>query len=110
MMKSNDQRKIIAKISVITGSVLLLCTPGLVFLFHHSSEDETPNFNMLLPVIVKCIVNPFLYVWRFADARFQLKMAVYFWNDRVLAEIEADRKKYYSSYQISTENSSRSPA
>jgi hypothetical protein len=106
MMKSKDQTKIVVKISVITGSVLLLCTPGIVFLFLPRGEDKGLNFNVLLPFVVKCILNPFLYVWRFADARFQLKMAFYFWNEKVQAEIEAARKNYYSSYQISTENRS----
>jgi hypothetical protein len=105
MMKSKDQQKVIAKVSVITGSVLLLSMPGLViFLFVPSSENSLNSF-AVFPVVVKCLLNPFIYVWRFSDARFLLKMAIYFWNERVLAEIEAARRNYYSSYEISTENS-----
>jgi hypothetical protein len=48
-----------------------------------------------------------MYVWRFADSRYQLKMVFFFWNKRALAEIEAARRDYYSSYQISSEKVSR---
>jgi hypothetical protein len=102
MLKSKDQVKVIAKISVITGTVLLTCIPALVvFTFFPNSEDRRLYFFAVLPVLVKCILNPFIYVWRFEDARFQLKMDLCIWNTRVLAQIEKDRKEYYSSYQIS---------
>jgi hypothetical protein len=105
MLKSKDQLKIIGKISVITGSVLLMCAPALVvFIFLPNSEDRKLYFYAVLPVLVKSILNPFIYVWRFADSRYQLKMALYFWNKRILDEIETARKNYYSSYQITSEN------
>jgi hypothetical protein len=107
MMKSKDQRKVITKISVITGSVLVMCVPGLVvFIFLPKSENKTLYFYAVLPVIVKCLLNPFMYVWRYADSRFQLKMALCFWNKRAMEELEADRKDYYSSYQIYSGNPS----
>jgi hypothetical protein len=107
MMKSKDQVKVIAKISVITGSVLVMCTPALVvYMFLPLNDDGALYFYAVLPVIVKCMLNPLMYAWRFADTRFQLKISVCFWNKKVLARVEAARKEYYSSYQISSVNSS----
>jgi hypothetical protein len=106
MMKYTDQRKVIVKVSVITGSVLLTCTPGLVtLLFFSNTEDKKLYFYAILPVVVKSILNPVIYVWRFKDSRYQLKKALFFWNKRVVAEIEANRKDYYSSYQITLKTS-----
>jgi hypothetical protein len=105
MLKSKDQLKVIGKISAITGSVLLMCTPALVvFIFFPNSEDRKLYFYAALPVLVKSILNPFMYVWRFKDSQFQLKMAFYFWNKRVQSEVETARKNYYSSYQIGSKN------
>lgn len=102
MLKSIHQRETIVKISIITGSVLLLCTPGLLlFNFFPKTQGSSLYFYAIFPILVKCEINPFLYVWRFGDARYQLKKMLCFWKRK---EIEAARKEYYSSYTINVKN------
>jgi hypothetical protein len=98
MFKTTLQRKTIVKISVITGSVLVSSSPGLiVFSFFPNSQDRTLYFYAVLPTIIKCILNPFLYIWRFVDCRYELKKVICFWKRE---EIETKRKNYFSSYTI----------
>jgi hypothetical protein len=109
MLKFKDQLDIVVKVSMITGSVILLCTPGLaIFIFFPNSEDRSLYLYAALPVIVKSLLNPFIYVWRFADPRYQLKKVICFWNKRAVAGIELERKNYYSSYRIGRNTVNRS--
>lgn len=104
-MKTKDRWRSVAKISVISGSVLVLSTPGLfVFVLFPTYGNNILYICVGLPLLVKSVLDPFLFVWRFKDARYQCKLAFYFWSKKRRETIHNDRKHFYSSYTIGTIN------
>lgn len=47
-------------------------------------------------------VNPFLYVWRLTESRYQLKRIITFWNFEKLQKLEVERNIFFTTYEINT--------
>jgi hypothetical protein len=101
-MKAKDQWKSVAKISFITGTVLALNISSVFVLFPAWKTDIAYIYIFAgMPLLLKSIVDPFLFVWRFQDARFQCRLAFFFWSRKRRDAIQNERKEFFSSYNIS---------
>jgi hypothetical protein len=102
-IKSREQKAVVCKLTVITGCVLGSCGPGLlVFLLFPMNKVENRKYFLYtgMFVLLNSVVNPFLYVWRFSEARYQCKRIICFWNQKLLQQEDSERKQTYATYRI----------
>ena len=101
----DEQTKVFLKLSVITGSFILMCTPYLITQtlgdaqvgekIHHSLRLWSGIFMFL-----NSALNPVLYVWRFKEARYHFKRLACFWSKAKQTELAQKNKAYFASYEI----------
>lgn len=103
--KCMSQTRAFLKISAITGTFLILFTPGMIWtILKPYATDRT----MVVITDIVCglsfsasfIMDPIWYILRFSDCRFQLKLLRYVFQKHKREEIKAQRKTYYATFQI----------
>lgn len=95
----------IQKLSVITGFFLICYSP---YIFTQVLQGTLLNSNYigkihavtLSLILLNSVINPVLYVWRFTEARYQLKLLFYFWNKEKMEEINQERNSVFATYSI----------
>ena len=100
----DEQTKIVMKLSLITGSFILMCTPYLITLslgdaqvgekFHHNLRLVTGTL-----IFMNSAWNPVLYVWRFKEARYHLKRMVCIGGPSMQGKIKHTSE--HTAYQLS---------
>lgn len=103
--KSMSQTRTFLKISAITGTFLILLTPGMIWTI---LKPYTTDQTVVVIIDIVCglcfsasfIMDPIWYILRFSDCRFQLKLLRYVFQKHKREEIEALRKTHYATFQI----------
>ncbi|XP_048775705.2 melanopsin-like [Ostrea edulis] len=102
----------VKKILVITIVFITLYTPYMICQLFVSSHIEirseyTIKALSALVSILNSFVNPFLYVFRFTECRFQLKLLFCHCNKSVIELTQKERKQSFASYTINDRMKSR---
>ena len=103
--KCMNQTRTFLKISAITGTFLVLFTPGMLWTI---IKPHVTNQTLSTIVDIVCglcfsasfIMDPIWYVLRFSDCQFQLKLLRYICRRHKREEIEALRRSHYATYHI----------
>lgn len=90
---------------MITGFFLICYSP---YIFTQVLQGTLLNSNYigkihavtLSLILLNSVINPVLYVWRFTEARYQLKLFFYFWNKEKMEEINQERNSVFATYSI----------
>lgn len=103
---SKDVNGVIRKLSVITGFFLVCYSPYIItqvlqWTLYDSTYSGTIHAVSLSLTLLNSAINPVLYVWRFNEARFQLKFFVCVWNKRKTDKIILERNSFFATYSIS---------
>lgn len=103
---SKDVNGVIRKLSVITGFFLVCYSPYIITqvlqgTLYDSTYSGTIHAVSLSLTLLNSPINPVLYVWRFNEARFQLKFFVCVWNKRKTDKIILERNSFFATYSIS---------
>ncbi|XP_061183788.1 melanopsin-like [Saccostrea echinata] len=92
------------KILVITIFFTVLYTPYMICQLFLSTHITRGVFIIkaisALASMLNSFVNPFLYIFRFKECRFQLKLLFCRWNKTVIEVTERERKQSFASYTI----------
>ncbi|XP_062594812.1 melanopsin-like [Saccostrea cucullata] len=93
------------KILVITIFFTVLYTPYMICQLFLSTHVTTRGVFIIkalsaLASMLNSFVNPFLYIFRFKECRFQLKLLFCRWNKSVIEVVERERKQSFASYTI----------
>jgi hypothetical protein len=111
-----SQVKVMKKLAVITGFFLLCCTPYFLLQILLDINYNIKSMQTLFTItagtmFLNSAINPILYVWRFTEARYQLKRILYCWNPEKLRKLEVERKLFFATYDIniSTSGNGASP-
>jgi hypothetical protein len=102
----------VKKILVITFVFLALYTPYMICELFLSTHVVTQSEYMIkalsaLVSILNSFVNPFLYIFRFTECRFQLKLLFCQCNKSVIESIKRERNQSFASYTIDDRMKSR---
>lgn len=103
---SKDVNGVIRKLSVITGFFLICYSPYIITqvlqgTLYDSTYSGTIHAVSLSLTLLNSAINPVLYVWRFNEARFQLKLLFCLWNRRKTEKIVLERNSFFATYYIS---------
>ena len=101
----DEETKVFLKLSVITGSFVVMSTPYLVTrLLGDDQVGEKLNRSLRqfsgISVLLNSALNPVLYVWRFREARYHFKRLAYFWSKAKLTRLAQKNNAYFASYEI----------
>ena len=101
----DEQTKVFLKLSVITGSFIVMCTPYLVTRSLGDAQvGEKINRSLRqlsgILVFLNSALNPVLYVWRFREARYHFKRLAYFWSKAKQTRLAQKYNAYFASYEI----------
>lgn len=100
---SKNVNGVIRKLSVITGFFLVCYSPYIITevlqgTLYNSTYSGTIHAVSLSLTLLNSAINPVLYVWRFNEARFQLKLFVCVWNKRKTDKIIRERNSFFATY------------
>lgn len=103
---SKDANGIVRKLSVITGFFLVCYSPYVVTqvlqdTVYTSAYTGIVHALSLSLTLLNSAINPFLYVWRFAEVRFQLNFLLWCWNSKKMEKIRHERNSFFATYSIS---------
>lgn len=103
---SKDVNGVIRKLSVITGFFLVCYSPYIITqvlqgTLYDSTYSGTIHAVSLSLTLLNSAINPVLYVWKFNEARFQLKIFVCVWNKRKTDKSILERNSFFATYSIS---------
>lgn len=103
---SKDVNGVIRKLSVITGFFLICYSPYIITqvlqgTLYNITYSGTIHAVSLSLTLLNSAINPVLYVWRFNEARFQLKLLFCLWNRRKTEKIVLERNSFFATYYIS---------
>ena len=95
----------VKKILLITMFFTILYTPYMICQLFVSTQIQTRSDFILkalsaLASMLNSFINPFLYIFRFKECRFQLKLLFCRWNKSLIEETERERKQSFASYTI----------
>ena len=95
----------VKKILLITMFFTVLYTPYMICQLFVSTHIQTRSDFILkalsaLASMLNSFINPFLYIFRFKECRFQLKLLFCRWNKSLIEETERERKQSFASYTI----------
>lgn len=95
----------VKKILLITMFFTILYTPYMICQLFVSTHIQTRSDFILkalsaLASMLNSFINPFLYIFRFKECRFQLKLLFCRWNKSLIEETERERKQSFASYTI----------
>ena len=95
----------VKKILLITMFYTVLYTPYMICQLFVSTHIQTRSDYILkalsaLASMLNSFINPFLYIFRFKECRFQLKLLFCRWNKSLIEETERERKQSFASYTI----------
>lgn len=107
-----NQVKVGKKLVVITGFFLFCCIPYFLLQIIVNVDYSSRFMKTLFAVtaglmFLNSAINPCLYVWRFTESKYQLKMIIYYWNLEKLHKLEVERNKFFTTYEINTYSSER---
>jgi hypothetical protein len=105
-----NQVKVMKKLAVITGFFLLCCTPYFLLQIIPDINYNIKSMQTLFTItagtmLLNSAINPILYVWRFTEARYQLKRILYCWNPEKLRKLEVERNSFFATYDINISTS-----
>lgn len=102
---NKDLNGIVGKLSMITGFFCICYSPYcLIQVIPEINTSAAFGFIHAVALgvlLLNSIINPILYVWRFREARFQLKMLMCFWDKIQREKIENQRNRFFATYTIS---------
>lgn len=102
---NKDLNGIVGKLSMITGFFCICYSPYcLIQVIPEINTSAAFGFIHAVALgvlLLNSIINPVLYVWRFREARFQLKMLMCFWDKIQREKIENQRNRFFATYTIS---------
>ena len=109
----DEQTKIFMKLSLITGSFILMCTPYLITQSLGDAQlgERVHHYLRLITgtvMFMNSAWNPVLYVWRFKEAQYHLKRIVCICSQAKRSKFAKENKSYFATYSISTVQSRRS--
>ena len=109
----DEQTKIVMKLSVITGSFVVMVAPYMIFLSVNAEQigERVHHFLKLITgtvMFMNSAWNPVLYVWRFKEARYHLKRIICICSRAKRSKFAKENKAYFATYGISTIQSHRS--
>lgn len=95
----------IKKILLITIMFTVLYTPYMICQLILSTHVQTRSEFIIkglsaMASLLNSFVNPFLYIFRFKECRFQFKLLFCRWNKSILEETERVRKQSFATYTI----------
>lgn len=97
-------RKNFSKLSILTTTFFVLQSPTIIYftllLIFNFPRNQEVEICFLVIRLLNCIINPFLYVGRFQECKYQLKLLVTVCNKNRNEEIHAERRQYFASYTI----------
>ena len=101
----DEQTKVCLKLSVITGSFILMCTPYLITQSLADAQVGEKIHRSLrlwsgILMFLNSALNPVLYVWRFKEARYHFKRLACFWSRAKLTRLAQKNDAYFASYEI----------
>jgi hypothetical protein len=104
--KCMSQTRTFLKVSAITGTFLVLFTPGMLWTIFKPNVTDL-RVSMVTDIVcgfcftASFIMDPIWYVLRFSDCRFQLRLLLHACNREKQEEIKSMRNKHYATYHIS---------
>lgn len=97
-------RKNCSKLSVLTTTFFVLQSPMVIYFallpICKFPRNQQVEICFLAIHLLNCIVNPFLYVVRFQECKYQLKLLITACNKKRNEEIHAERRQYFATYTI----------
>jgi hypothetical protein len=105
-----NQAMVAKKLAVITGFFLFCCTPYFLLQVIPNVDYSRGPKRFLFAftgglMFINSAINPCLYVWRFTEARYQLRRMLYCWSAGKLRKLEVERKSFFATYQINISTS-----
>lgn len=103
--KCMSQTRTFLKISAITGTFLILFTPGMLWTILKPNVTN-PKVSTVTDIVcglcftASFIMDPIWYVMRFSDCQFQLRLLLCVFNNEKQVEIKNLRNKHYATYHI----------
>lgn len=111
--RCTEQAIVIKKLLVITGCFLFCATPYIITTFpvldYNTPFGKKVHIVTAVIIVANSAINPFLYVWRFREARYQIKRLLCFWNRSYTEVIQIKHNKEIATYLISRSVSLRMP-
>lgn len=109
--KYRDQQTIvIQKLVVITGCFIACSLPYMITTFPILGSDipSRKQAHIVTSIIftMNSAINPFLYVWRLQETRYQMKRLLCFWNRSYTEKLEQRNKADTATYCINVIDSS----
>lgn len=108
--KYTDQAIVIQKLVVITGCFIACSLPYMITTFPVLGSDipSRKRVHIITSIIftMNSAINPFLYVWRLQETRYQMKRLLCFWNRSYAEKLEQRNKEDTATYCINVIDSS----
>lgn len=106
--KYPDQAIVIQKLVVITGCFIACSLPYIITTFLGSDIAFRKQAHIITIIIftMNSAINPFLYVWRLQETRYQMKRLLCFWNQSYAEKLEQRNKEDTATYCINVVDSS----
>lgn len=102
-----NQSKVAIKLSVLTGTFLVMFTPYIITLTF-PILDYTTKTGILVNnltgslIVLNSAVNPILYIWRLKEPRYLLKKLCCFFNTKLLTKLNDHNKRGITSMDLKT--------
>jgi hypothetical protein len=108
---TNEQTNITKKISVITGTFLIIASPFYTTLAFPILDYSTPwgktTHNVCgMLLVLNSAMNPVFYVWRMNEPRFHLKLFIMKWNTAYCEKLKQEYNQAVASYNMASTPSS----
>lgn len=103
----SNQSKVAIKLSVLTGTFLIMFTPFIITLtfpiLNYSKKTGILVHNLTGSLmLLNSAVNPILYVWRFKEPRYLLKRMCCFFNTNLLTKLRDRQERGITSIDLKT--------
>ncbi|XP_061185062.1 proto-oncogene Mas-like [Saccostrea echinata] len=99
-----EQGIVIKKLLAITGCFILCATPYIITTFpvldYSTPFGKKVHTITALTILSNSAINPVLYVWRFREARYQLRRSLCFWNQSYVEKLQLRHNEENASYVI----------